>query len=163
MDSLTLSGPLSSKLLLFLGGGLQWQQLRKHLMPPTPFQLCLSHSLAVGQWQHQNSRTNQALSWKTVVNFLSATCSLTPNQGDATTRWYLWHGPPSGKGRFLWPGRVSNVSQTPQTTNQTRETRNKSWRVSQSSMTVQQSPHSTKEEFKEGPKVIWFNWCLNNF
>lgn len=45
MECLTLSASLSSKLVVFLGGGLQWQQLRKHLMPSHPRpQLSLSLS-----------------------------------------------------------------------------------------------------------------------
>lgn len=58
MGGLTLSGPLSSKLLVFLGGGLQWQQLRKHLTPPPLIPiLCLSRcwTMTVSWLAHEAS------------------------------------------------------------------------------------------------------------
>jgi len=55
---------------------------------PAPFQPSLPDSLAAGQWQNKSWCIHQAVNWKTVAIFLSATCNLTPNSEDTSKKWH---------------------------------------------------------------------------
>ncbi len=165
MESLTLSGPLSSKLLLFLGGGLQWQQLQKHLVPPTPIP---TPSLSVFScWTLTVSELTYRLSTRLEDCGHFPLCHL---QLNVKPRGHNQDMIPVTMGHQMWTEdfiflTCSTLSdqEVCQTTNQTRETRNKSWRVSQSLVTVLQSNkrnirhfYASENNLKEGQKSYEF-------